>query len=308
MSTNQEIALKTLNQALATSKINHAYLFEAGSNQTRLEYAFFFAKAICLELKALDFEKDDLYDKIVNNLYHDIIYIDGQKETIVKQQVENLFERFKYTGLENSSNKVYIINNLANSSIKVLNMLLKFMEDPSSKQCYGIILADDGDQLPLTIKSRLSRVLFLNDVQAYDFKDYTFKDQLAKTIANIIYFVNAVEFNEIEFEIILEMVNSFRDNLSDLDYFILDVFNNIYPKFKDLERVQAIFILRSFIDFLVRCLLENIIEEISFIKNKEAVIELLLRHKSDIVNMYDYKLIFDSLLKELRELINGTLY
>lgn len=62
-------------------------------------------------------------------------------------------------------------------------MLLKFMEDPSSKQCYGIILADDGDQLPLTIKSRLSRVLFLNDVQAYDFKDYTFKDQLAKKIA-----------------------------------------------------------------------------------------------------------------------------
>lgn len=38
------------------------------------------------------------------------------------------------------------------------------------------------------------------------------------------------------------MINSFRDNLSDLDYFILDVFNNIYPKFKDLENCKLFYI------------------------------------------------------------------
>lgn len=309
MKDRQEIAFKSLNNALKHDKLSHGFLFEGPKSSSKMEYAYALAKAICLQEKELDFKKDNLYQRIVDNKYHDILIIDGDKETIKKEDIENLFERFKYAGLEMNSKKVYIINNINNASTKVLNMLLKFMEEPSSKSCYGIFITDDVDNLLETIKSRLLRILFKKqDVDLTFFLNQNLDEKNAR-LASLIYDDKKEKFSLEQFEIIIDMFDNFIHKLNNLDDFIVEVFSRYYNLLKKYERDDCIFILVSFISLILKALYED--EYSCFlkeIKNKAKIAEILIDTKSNMNGIFDYKLVFDTCLFKIRSVFNGIVY
>lgn len=309
MKDRQEIAFKSLNNALKHDKLSHGFLFEGPKSSSKMEYAYALAKSICLGKKELDFERDDLYARIINNNYHDIMIIDGNKETIKKEDIENLFERFKYAGLEMSSKKVYIINNINNSSQKVLNMLLKFMEEPSSKVCYGIFITDDADNLLDTIKSRLLRILFKK--QGADltyFLEQGFDEEKAQ-LAFLIYDDKKEYFNHEIFELIVDMCDNFSHNLNDFDNFIVEVFARYYNLLKKYERDECIFILLSFITLILNGLYDDkYFPALKEIKNKAKIAEILIDTKSLMNGIFDYKLVFDTCLIKIRSVFDGIVY
>ena len=65
--------------------------------------------------------------KRIRQLKHlDVIYINGYKASIKVNDIEQLMMEFSKTAAEQSGRKVYIIDNINNSSQKVLNMILNW--------------------------------------------------------------------------------------------------------------------------------------------------------------------------------------
>ncbi|MBR3006663.1 MAG: hypothetical protein IKH68_08415, partial [Erysipelotrichaceae bacterium] len=106
-------------------------------------------------------ETCDTCKRIRANKYFDVIFVDGYERSIHKDDVENILDEFSRTSLETSGKKVYILANINNASVKVLNMILKFMEEPSSSNTFGIFITDRKDDLLPTIVSRCQEVPFL---------------------------------------------------------------------------------------------------------------------------------------------------
>ena len=107
-----------------------------------LETAFLLAATIIDGEKEFVKEDNETYKRIKSFDFTDFYFIDGEKESIKKDEIIALKENLSLTGLEGTGRKVYVINNINNSNPKVLNMLLKFMEEPTSSDIFAILITD----------------------------------------------------------------------------------------------------------------------------------------------------------------------
>ena len=85
---------------------------------------------------------------------------------------------FAKTSIEDSNHRVYIINNINNASTKVLNMILKFMEEPN-ENITGILISDHINGLLPTIISRC-QVLNFHSLNKEDLIELYLKDGFDK--------------------------------------------------------------------------------------------------------------------------------
>lgn len=161
LANSEPIAYKTLRNSLMNNKVAHSYLFSGEYNPLKIETAYLLAQSIVEDKGDFACEECSVCKRIRNNSYFDVIYVDGYKETIKKVFIENILSEFSRTSLESSGKKVYILANINNSSDKVLNMVLKFMEEPSSENTYGIFISDNKDDLLPTIVSRCQNIPFM---------------------------------------------------------------------------------------------------------------------------------------------------
>ncbi|MBQ1811052.1 MAG: DNA polymerase III subunit [Erysipelotrichaceae bacterium] len=155
------IAYRSLLNALQNSKVAHSYLFSGEYNPLKIEAAYLLAESIIEGKNDFACETCDTCKRIRANKYFDVIFVDGYERSIRKDDVENILDEFSRTSLETSGKKVYILANINNASVKVLNMILKFMEEPSSSNTFGIFITDRKDDLLPTIVSRCQEVPFL---------------------------------------------------------------------------------------------------------------------------------------------------
>ena len=224
-------AYLSLKHDLESGKLAHSYLFYGELNPLKTEAAFLMAQSIiegsgtfaCVECEQC---------KRIRQLKHlDVIYINGYKASIKVNDIEQLMMEFSKTAAEQSGRKVYIIDNINNSSQKVLNMILKFMEEPGSRSTYGIFLSDNIDGLLPTVVSRCRRVEFKTRDFSYliaEYEKHGFENTDAYLLSRIKHCYEDMDLNDECYTNAREYVYKTIGNLDNRDYLPAMFFNEFY--------------------------------------------------------------------------------
>ena len=168
----EPIAYLSLKNDLNNHHLAHSYLLYGELNPLKKDTAFLLAQSIIEGKDDFACEECETCRRIKNNEYVDVYYIDGHSSSIKKEQIEDLMAELIKTPLEAANKKIYIIDNINNSSPKVLNMILKFMEEPHSDNIYGIFISDNIDTLLETIVSRCQKIPFTTRDFSYLINEY----------------------------------------------------------------------------------------------------------------------------------------
>ncbi len=201
----QEAIVKTLQQAVASGKIGHAYLFTGSRGIGKTTLARILAKAAnCNTLK--DGNPCGICDiclNIANGSFLDVIEIDAASHTGV-DNIRELIEHIRFQPSQGRT-KVFVIDEVHMLSKAAFNALLKTLEEPPSHVLF-ILATTDIEKVPDTIISRTQR---------FDFRKIT-TDQIKKALQQIVK-VEKLSLPEEAIDVIVEnSEGGLRDALSQL--------------------------------------------------------------------------------------------
>lgn len=171
LKSKEPVVYQSLYNDLVNDRLSHCYLFVGEYNPFKLDVAYLLAQSIIEGKNDFACETCTTCKRIKEGNYIDFKYIDGYDESIKKDDIEKLMTSMYSTALEKAGKKVYIISNINNSSIKVLNMILKFIEDPVNNT-YAIFICDDENTLLQTIVSRCQKIRFKTRDFSFLIDDY----------------------------------------------------------------------------------------------------------------------------------------
>lgn len=150
----QPLVWKTFSHALTTHRLAHAYLLSGEAGAPLKETALFLAKSIlCDHPTPMADETCLTCTRIDHRTYSDFIFLDGEADSIKKDDVQEVLGDFSKTPLESKGIMVYIIHLVENMTVEAVNSLLKFLEEPS-KNTYAILTTENEARLLPTIVSR----------------------------------------------------------------------------------------------------------------------------------------------------------
>ena len=224
-------AYLSLKHDLESGKLAHSYLFYGELNPLKTEAAFLMAQSIIEGSGTFACEECEQCKRIRQLKHLDVIYINGYKASIKVNDIEQLMMEFSKTAAEQSGRKVYIIDNINNSSQKVLNMILKFMEEPGSRSTYGIFLSDNIDGLLPTVVSRCRRVEFKTRDFSYliaEYEKHGFENTEAYLLSRIKHCYEDMDLNDECYTNAREYVYKTIGNLDNRDYLPAMFFNEFY--------------------------------------------------------------------------------
>lgn len=240
----EPIAYLSLYNDLRTNKVAHSYLFYGELNPLKVEAAFLLAQSIIEDKETFADEDSVISKRIKNGTYFDVIYIDGYKEVVKKENIDFIMDEFSRTSLESSGKKIYIISNINNSTTKVLNMILKFMEEPTNEETYCILTSDNIEGLLPTIVSRCQKIEFKTRDFSNLINEYVevgFDEIDAYILSNIKHEFDAkLDLNDEVYLAAKEYVYKTIENLDNKDYLPVMFSNELYvalgkESFKDLS-------------------------------------------------------------------------
>ncbi len=148
----QEAIAKTLQNAIATGRVAHAYLFTGTRGVGKTSTARIFAKALAGGSAEAD-------QAIMTGQDTDVIEIDGASNNKV-EEARDLIANCIYRPLRGKK-KVYIIDEVHMLTIQAFNALLKTMEEPPEHVVF-ILCTTEAHKVPATIQSRCQRFDFRN--------------------------------------------------------------------------------------------------------------------------------------------------
>ena len=224
-------AYLSLKHDLESGKLAHSYLFYGELNPLKTEAAFLMAQSIIEGSGTFACEECEQCKRMRQLKHLDVIYINGYKASIKVNDIEQLMMEFSKTAAEQSGRKVYIIDNINNSSQKVLNMILKFMEEPGSRSTYGIFLSDNIDGLLPTVVSRCRRVEFKTRDFSYliaEYEKHGFENTDAYLLSRIKHCYEDMDLNDECYTNAREYVYKTIGNLDNRDYLPAMFFNEFY--------------------------------------------------------------------------------
>jgi len=103
--------------------------------------------------------------KIDAGKYFDIEILDGKN--LKKAELQNVVERFARSGVEETGIRVYVIKDIEYASNKILNSLLKFVEEPP-KGVYAVFTTRNYNAIIPTIRSRCFSVYLSQDEEGIE--------------------------------------------------------------------------------------------------------------------------------------------
>lgn len=143
----QPLVWKTFSHALTTHRLAHAYLLSGEAGAPLKETALFLAKSIlCDHPTPMADETCLTCTRIDHRTYSDFIFLDGEADSIKKDDVQEVLGDFSKTPLESKGIMVYIIHLVENMTVEAVNSLLKFLEEPS-KNTYAILTTENEARL-----------------------------------------------------------------------------------------------------------------------------------------------------------------
>jgi len=197
---------QTLENAIRTGRIHHAFLFTGARGVGKTSAARIFAKALNCEegLTATPCDVCASCKEIANGQGVDVFEIDGASNTGV-DDIRELRENIRYLP-SRSRYKIFIIDEVHMLSINAFNALLKTLEEPPAHAKF-IFATTEPHKIPTTILSRCQR---------FDFR----KIALPKMLEKLRSIVDAegVEMSDRSLALVARRgEGSMRDALSTLD-------------------------------------------------------------------------------------------
>lgn len=163
----EPIVYHALQSAIQENRISSAWLFTGPYGTPKYEAAILLAQSILCEQKgSLACEECNTCRRVKEHVYADMMVLDGRENTISKDMVDAIQEKFSKTALEKNGQKVYIIRNIENATIAAQNSLLKFLEEPA-EDVTAILTSDNWNRILPTIVSRCTVLPFLPMPQEY---------------------------------------------------------------------------------------------------------------------------------------------
>ena len=154
----QEHIVKTLQNALATGKLAHAYLFAGPRGTGKTTMAKLLAKALnCDEGIGHQCNECKNCKAIIEGTHPDVLELDAASNNGV-DEIRELREKAKYPPVVGKY-KVYIIDEVHMLSTSAFNALLKTLEEPPA-HTFFILATTEVHKLPATILSRCLRFDF----------------------------------------------------------------------------------------------------------------------------------------------------
>ncbi|MCC7146773.1 MAG: DNA polymerase III subunit gamma/tau [Phycisphaeraceae bacterium] len=169
----QEPIARTLLNAIATSRVAHAYLFCGTRGVGKTSMARLFARALNAPLTIADcpqpadadaYPAPDVQQRMAQAIMRgddlNVIEIDGASNNRV-EEARQLIAGAGLSPTGNARYKIYIIDEVHMLSIAAFNALLKTMEEPPSHVKF-ILCTTESHKVPATIQSRCQRFDFRN--------------------------------------------------------------------------------------------------------------------------------------------------
>ena len=309
----EPIAYQCLKNALENNKVAHSYLFSGEYNPLKIETAYLLAQSIIEGKNDFACEECDICKRIRKNEYFDVIYVDGYASSIKRDDIENILDEFSRTSLESSGRKVYILANINNASAKVLNMILKFMEEPSNENTYGIFISDRKEDLLETIVSRCQDVPFLTRdfsflIRRYEEKGFDHTD--AYLLSHILHrFDDDFDLNDQFYLTARDYVYKTIEDLDDPEHLPVLFYKEFYPAFKDRDDFRRCvdYYMPIMIRMIEDALQENEFEDEEYMAHLEMIrrhdpgklLEIFEDANDKILVNAERKLLFDAISYEI---------
>ncbi len=155
----QPVVYQALENACVNHEVSSAYLFAGPYGTSKKEAAILLAQSIFCEQEGLACESCNTCRRVKENVYADLVILDGSEEAISKDMIDGIQEKFSKTALEKNGQRVYIILNAENASISAQNSMLKFLEEPGAG-ITAILTTDNAGRILPTILSRCTILPF----------------------------------------------------------------------------------------------------------------------------------------------------
>lgn len=150
---------KTLQQAIDTDKVAHAYLFSGPRGTGKTSTAKIFARAMnCVHgPTSHPCNECEVCRHIINGESLDVVEIDAASNRSI-EDIRTLRETIKFMPAEGHK-KIYIIDEVHMLTTEAFNALLKTLEEPPSHVIF-ILATTEPERIPMTILSRCQRYEF----------------------------------------------------------------------------------------------------------------------------------------------------
>ena len=154
----QPLVTKSFSYGLTHDQLAHAYLLSGEAGTPLKETALFLAKSIiCDHPTPFADEECITCQRIDHGEYPDFIFLNGEEESIKKDEVRDAVNLFQKTPLERKGVMIYVIHLVENMTLEAVNSLLKFLEEPSPST-YAILTTQNEEKVLPTIISRCEKL------------------------------------------------------------------------------------------------------------------------------------------------------
>jgi DNA polymerase-3 subunit gamma/tau len=155
----QQHITETLQKAIDTDKVAHAYLFSGPRGTGKTSTAKIFAKAMnCIHgPTSHPCNECDVCRHITNGESLDVVEIDAASNRSI-EDIRTLRETIKFMPAEGHK-KIYIVDEVHMLTTEAFNALLKTLEEPPGHVIF-ILATTEPEKIPMTILSRCQRYEF----------------------------------------------------------------------------------------------------------------------------------------------------
>ena len=125
---------KLFSNSRKKNRLANAYLLYGDKNAPLKETAMYLAQSLGCEKGVFGCRKCPSCLRFKEGVRPDFVFIDGEYDTIKKEDISALEEKFSLSALEKNHHLTYVIHRIDNITEKAANALLKFLEEPKEGQ------------------------------------------------------------------------------------------------------------------------------------------------------------------------------